>query len=397
MDIQAEQSQESLQQDPIKKELEEILEDAKNTRAQIKRNYTIAENKVKNINSFEESVNRLKEKVENSETGVEPMYTSINDLKSQAEETKNQSQQKLEEIDNNLTSVSSKVDEIEQFYIKFEELKGKVENEESGLQAVLGVVTDLKNQIIKVKASGDEDLRVIKNTKEKTTELKKHAQTDKHTIEDYKKTSEGFKNSIGEILELTTASSLKNEFKTRKDEIQKAVNFWKWFLTGSLLFLAISVLVIYAIQSLSNGGFEDWKQWYRYLFVSPIVYLVFLSSKNYSYERDLLEKYSFKAVLSTSLRSYIKLLKDFYFPDYKEAVLDFTLDSTNKIYKEPYSEKAKRKKFIFGIKSIFNIGMEDEDLIEKEKIQETKENKIDNATKQSEDDVKDNNEEKLDK
>jgi len=101
--------------------------------------------------------------------------------------------------------------------------------------------------------------------------------------------------------------------------------------------------------------------WSRYLFTSPAIYLVYLCSKNYNLERDLLEKYAFKAVLSTSLSSYIKLLNE-YFPDKGAEILSFTLDSTAKIYKEPYHEKDKKRKIMFGIKSIFNVGIEDEEI-----------------------------------
>lgn len=73
-------------------------------------------------------------------------------------------------------------------------------------------------------------------------------------------------------------------------------------------------------------------------------------------ERDYEERYAFKTVLSTSLQAYIKLLSD-KFADKKEDLLEFTITSINRIYKEPYEEKDETNEVYGGFKNIFNFGV----------------------------------------
>ncbi len=241
--------------------------------------------------------------------------------------------------------------EIDQYHQRFVELRQKLDDETDGLEANYEWVKTKKEE---VSQKHEEIIKIVG----KTEDLQKQMEATKEEIASTKKTSEEFKDSIGEILDLVTTSSLQNAFAKRKDEITSALKFWRWFLMIGLAALAIAVMVIYALQANSNG-FHDWSQWYRYLFTAPIIYLIVLSSRNYNLERELLEKYSFKAVLSTSLRAYIQLLKD-HFSENQADILDFTKQTLERIYKEPYIDKLSNRKFIFGLRNFFNAK---EDLI----------------------------------
>jgi|GEM_PF-2679895 len=345
----------------LKQEIDQFRDGSQTKLNEIEGELSSVSSKVQEIETFYTQFQTVRDQVNNGESGLSAVFEKAKGLKQEIDQLKDASQSKLTEIETQLSSVTSKVQDIETFYTQFVELKAKIEDGEEGLEAILGQATDLKNKISQKNKSAEDTVLAIKDLKTKSEELKKGAETDRGTIETYKTESEGFKKSIGEILDLVTPSSLRNEFKNREKEIKSAVKFWKWSLLASLLLLSVAVLFIYDLQSTSTNGFADWKQWYRYLFTSPLVYLVYVCAKNYSMERDLLEKYAFKAVLSTSLRAYIKLLRD-YFPEEKSQILDFTLDSTSKIYKEPYYDKDKRRKVMFGIKSIFNVGIEDEEI-----------------------------------
>ena len=342
-------------------QLNQLLEEAKTSLSQIRSNKTQISNRLQEIETFYTQFEGLKDQINDGDEGINAVFERAKALRQEIEQLKDGSQTKLTEIESQFTSVSSKVQEIETFYTQFEELRIKIEDDEEGLEAILGQATDFKNKISQKNKSAGDTFLAMKELKTKSEELKKTSEKDKSTIETYKTESEDFKKSIGEILDLVTPSSLTNEFKNRETEIKDSVKFWRRALFGSILLLAGSVFYIYYLQSTSTNGFADWSQWYRYLFTSPLIYLVYLCSKNYTFERDLLEKYAFKAVLSTSLSAYIKLLND-YFPNNKTDILNFTLNSTSKIYKEPFQEKDKKRKFMFGIKSIFNVGIEDEEI-----------------------------------
>ena len=190
-------------------------------------------------------------------------------------------------------------------------------------------------------------------------------------IEGIKAQSIEFKDSIGETLDLVTASSLTDSFVKRRDTIAKNTKFWKWATLVSVIILGGSVLYIYYLQSKATDGFKDFQSWYRYLFTSPLIYLVYLCSHNYNMERDYEERYAFKTVLSTSLQAYIKLLSD-KFSDKKEELLKFTLASIERIYKEPYEEKDETQEVYGGIKNIFNFGAKNH-ISKLKTVQESKE------------------------
>ncbi|MFA5133865.1 MAG: hypothetical protein WC459_03635, partial [Patescibacteria group bacterium] len=317
--------------------------------------------KVKSIEEFYKKFEILRGQIDDEEDGLESVFESAKQLKEEIENLKQTSSNNLEAINSIVTSVSEKVKSIEEFYKKFEILRGQIDDEEDGLESVFESAKQLKEAINSIKKESDQVLINLKVTEQAITEIKKQSEKEKLSICSLKEESFSFRDSIQEQLELITPSILRNAFKERKIEILKALNFWKWFLVGSLLILVIGVLVIYAVQSESPDGFKDWKQWYRYLFLSPIIYLVFLSSKNYNLERDLLEKYSYKSVISTTLPAHIKLFET-YFPKNLDQKINFAVASMDKIYKEPFLEKDRKRKYGIGINKIFNINFEDDEV-----------------------------------
>ncbi|MBU1036992.1 hypothetical protein KKF32_03070 [Patescibacteria group bacterium] len=308
----------------------------------------------------------LRTELQNKTQGIRNFHSNAENKSNSIDSLLNDATNKTQELESTKNKINEIKQEIDTYYQKFVELKTQLDNESDGMEANFDWVKEKKDEVNK---KYEEVIKIHTNS----DNLKKQIEEYKNETENIKQKSEEFKNSIGETLDLVTASSLVNAFKNRKDEIGKSAKFWKWFLVISLLLLAGVIIFIYYIQAKYNG-FQDWRQWYRYLFATPIGYLVYLSSKNYNLERDLLEKYSYKAVLSTSLKSYIKLLRD-YFPNKEENILKFTLESTDRIYKEPFSDKDKKRKFIFGIKSIFNVGIEDTEV--KEMTKEIIDNKKD--------------------
>jgi len=323
----------------INQELQNLLEQARRKTDEISEEYKKFSTLREELQTKSKSIKTFHSGSENKNNEILKFFESI---KSRVDE--------IEKIKNRIDELNKEVDS---YYLKFVEIRKKLDDEDDGLETSYDWVKNKKEESNK---KYEEIVQIFTSS----DNLKKEIEKFKIEVEEIKKTSDGFKDSIKETLDLVTASSLTHEFGNRKAEIQKNVRFWKWFLIIALVILIGSIMFIYYIQAKYNG-FTDWRQWYRYLFSMPVIYLVYLSSKNYNTERDLLEKYSFKAVLSTSLKAYIKLLND-HFEEKRGDILTFTLTSMGIIYKEPYIEKDKKKKLYFGIKNIFNVGVEDVDL-----------------------------------
>lgn len=295
--------------------------------------------------NFTDLKNKLKEKIEKIDTLMSSSQTKSQEivtLLSSVNTTK-------QDVDFSHQRINVLKSEIEEFYTIFTVLKTKIEDPVNGLQSAIDWSQIKKDEISK---SYEEIIKIQTNAENLKTEVEEY----KNIIEKYKLESDEFKKSIAETLNFVTSSSLTSSFIERRDAIKKSTNIWLGLTIMSTVFLGIAVLYIYYLQVKNQGG-QDWHAWYRYLFTSPVVYLVYISSKNYNLERDLQEKYAFKAVLSTSLESYIKLLKD-KFPEDKDKLLNLTLDTIDKIYKEPYIENKQKTKIYFGFKNIIDGGIE---------------------------------------
>lgn len=350
----------------FKNQVEQVNVSAQTALTQITEKVATTNIKITDIETYFGTFTELKSKLGDGQTGLQALLTQATTLKNGIIQVEVAAQESLKKINTQSISITTKIQEIEDYYTKtFLPIKALVDNPKTGIQATLNVVTDIKNEIVKTKSVTEERRNEIQILTEKSGDLKRQAEESLQEIEAVKTKSNEFKDSIGETLELVTSSSLTDSFVKRRDKIAKNVTFWRWSMLASIILLGASVLYIYYLQNKAPGGFQDLQGWYRYLFTSPLIYLVYLSSHNYNIERDYEERYAFKTVISTSLQAYIKLLSD-KFSDKKEDLLSFTLSSIDKVYKEPYGDKDKSRKFSLGNK-IVNVSLEDIETLVKQK------------------------------
>ena len=356
----------------LKNQVDQVNKNAHTELNQITEKINSINIKIQDMETYHGTFIELRNKLSNGQTGLQALLDQATTLKNSINQVGTDSITALEKINTQVISITEKVQEIETYYTtNFLPLKTKVDDPKIGIQATLNIATDLKNEIVKTKTSTDQRFLEIQTLAEKSGELKQNAEVSVKEIEGIKAQSIEFKDSIGETLDLVTASSLTDSFVKRRDTIAKNTKFWKWATLVSVIILGGSVLYIYYLQSRATDGFKDFQSWYRYLFTSPLIYLVYLCSHNYNMERDYEERYAFKTVLSTSLQAYIKLLSD-KFSDKKEELLKFTLASIERIYKEPYEEKDETQEVYGGIKNIFNFGAKNH-ISKLKTVQESKE------------------------
>ena len=356
----------------LKNQVDQVNTNAQTELNQITEKINSINIKIQDMETYHGTFIDLRNKLSNGQTGLQALLDQATTLKNSINQVGTDSSTALEKINTQVISITEKVQEIETYYTtNFLPLKTKVDDPKIGIQATLNIAIDLKNEIVKTKTSTDQRFLEIQTLAEKSGELKQNAEVSVKEIEGIKAQSIEFKDSIGETLDLVTASSLTDSFVKRRDTIAKNTKFWKWATLVSVIILGGSVLYIYYLQSKATDGFKDFQSWYRYLFTSPLIYLVYLCSHNYNMERDYEERYAFKTVLSTSLQAYIKLLSD-KFSDKKEELLKFTLASIERIYKEPYEEKDETQEVYGGIKNIFNFGAKNH-ISKLKTVQESKE------------------------
>ena len=340
-------------------ELQSFVSSAKRDSADIQKLLGSISTKAEDVDLYYGTFSELKTKLGDGQTGLQALFDQSTNLKTKIQQLTDAAQAQLGEITTRADSVTTKVKEIEDYYTAtFLPLKAKVDDEKTGLQAILGVAVGLKDEIVKTKAGTDENYRQIKNLTDQSDKLKQQSELSHKEIEALKKKSEDFKSEIAKTFYIVTDTSLANSFKERKDEIKKEMDKWLKYLNWSTGILAITVIGIYISQYFGNTNIGEWRFWYRFAFTSPIIFFVFFASHNYNKERDLLEKYAFKFAVSLSLQSYTKLLTDTFTAEkYKDELIKFSVKSIESVYKEPYTDKDETKELYGGFRNVFNFGL----------------------------------------
>lgn len=321
------------------------------------------------LNELKESATHIRSVIKGRETEVNNRTGEINELKGRADQLET-------EINKTVQAAVAKANEISEYYQKFSELKEKVDNEDEGVSALLAEVEAYRTDAAAVKKDADNQLVDIKGRGNEVEDIRLKAESSKNEIEELAENSKSLRDSIHEHLELIDASVLRNEFKKR----EKALLWFviAWGIVGIFSLGGFAGGLLYVFSKLAANSFIGWHEWYRLLFTTPALVLFFIAFRNYSQERKLLERYAFKAVISTSLTSYIKLLTD-RFND-EETILTFTKEALQKIYREPFEEVETKSR---GYISLWNVVRAEVELDERVKDQLNKniEKKIDQEIK----------------
>lgn len=195
------------------------------------------------------------------------------------------------------------------------------------------------------------------------------AQDQNKTIQDYAKQTEALKSKLStelgraetlladakKTLSLVTTGSLSSVFLQRSSDRQKSRKNWAKAIIGAVVLLAFAIVVAVFIVANDIKDADGPSVWVLKLaLLTPFVYVLYFVTKQYSHERDLEEKYAFKALVSQTIQNYTKLLRDEFINGRKkniesieEKIVDFTVESLKGVYKEPYSTTTIESKLKF--------------------------------------------------
>jgi uncharacterized coiled-coil DUF342 family protein len=324
-------------------------------------------NKIKeNIESMETSFikfSEIKGKITERDGEIEELLANAQSLKIDIETLKEGSQKILEEINENLKNVQEKVLNIQEAYEKFLQIKTKLDDNENGLEPVYNLVQSIqkKSQELysEIKTFRDESADLLVGIRKNNTE----AQIVKQKIDEI------FSYTVERKAEIETATGLiidtgfSDTFEKRKREIDKSLKgvlSWKNIFFYSVLLLAISIGVAFSpLVNLGNAGegitkISEIELFLRRIFfTSPILFLLGFSANQYSKERDMSEKYAFKAATSAAIRNHIDYLKNVGIDS--DAFKKFVVDTFAIIYKEPYDGDEHKAKIKYLEKRISDL------------------------------------------
>ncbi len=278
---------------------------------------------------------------------------------------------KLSEFDNKVAELNQDIANLQSTLNEINTMKDAALNPETGIQDGINKINSAKEQVLSLKQEVSDIRDLSKKHETELAALVSDSQESKQTIDEAEKASSETVRKIEKIYQLAADTGLAGSYDKRKSQIQKAVLLW-----GAIFIVSIISLIVLAIVFVVfNKGIQvDELFAIRLLFFTPLLGLLFYSSIQYSRERNLLEKYAFKAAMALALESYTELLSKRFKTKYEEKIVQFVLNAMESIYKEPHSEP-KKLSYKLGFNNKFgNLGAEViEELSEVEdKIKEAK-------------------------
>lgn len=219
-------------------------------------------------------------------------------------------------------------------------------------------IKDYKESFDTVKGSIDEELELASKQNETLSQYITETQNLKATITDETKRAKTLLDDARNTLQIVTNSSLSSVFVERSREREKSRKRWLW---GVLAYFTIFVGALYFIitevakDNAIKGEIGAWVL--KVAITAPFIYLLYFLTKQYTQERDLEEKYAFKALISQTISNNTKLLKDEYSthannnPEVYDKMLNFTVESMKQIYNEPFKQTSFASKLKFSPKN----------------------------------------------
>ncbi|MEX2410137.1 MAG: hypothetical protein WD607_01990 [Candidatus Paceibacterota bacterium] len=287
--------------------------------------------KLNEINNYHQNYLDVKQEIENKIESIRSVHGSSQQLKGKIEQVNKEIDDLFEKSKSIVDKLQEKKHDLDGLYQDLENLKSKMKDENNGLEAILIWAQDKRNEI---KTKYDD----VVNNHSDVEDLRNETEIMASEITEYRNESKVRKDEIEKIYGYMIGEGLSHSFAERKDEIEKSVKFWKWFLVISVVILGLILYWIYTTLLGPEGQFIiDFRLIFsRVLFSSPGIFLVWFSAIQYARERSLLENYSFKAATAKALENYTDLLSArFSEKDFKDSILGFVLSSMMDIYLHP--------------------------------------------------------------
>lgn len=317
------------------KEIEASKESAQTFLAEISANLQKVKENVGSMQVAYAEFTEIKGKSRGVNGEIDSLVNSARSLQKDIERIKTESQQTLENVKNIFGEVQQKISDMQSAYQEFLTIKSKIDDENTGLQAIFNGVQDLDKkartlhqEIQTYKAESKKLLDEISGNKKSSDELK--IEIEKNLKQTQENTDE-----IRKVTDLIVDTGFANAFQKRAKKL--FVGYVTWGVILGVGVFALGVLIYVLFIKGSDGQIPELKNIiYRLSLTSPLLFLIGFSMRQYGKERDLNEKYEFKAATAIVIRNHIKFLLETF--DNNEEVITFAISTFRTIYKEPYKD-----------------------------------------------------------
>lgn len=190
-------------------EVDQLRKSSQEHLDKIKGDLTIVQSNIDQINAGHASFLELKSKIENGETGLEAVLKTSQSIQAEMATLKQTSEQLLAQIKENVDSVAGKMKEMNAYYDEtFTPTKTKLDDEKAGLIAILNSSEATRQDIIATKKQADSVYLEIKKFRDDSQEF-------------YKKIEKLNTESEGKLEKIKGYETLSLDFKNKIGEIYK--------------------------------------------------------------------------------------------------------------------------------------------------------------------------------
>ncbi len=346
-------------------ETKEILERVKNYEEQARNSDKISKTLVQQIKDDLQKVNEniksmqiayenfleIKGKIDKSETEIQNLLENARQIKVSIDSLNTESQGLLKNIKGLFQKAQDQISQMQKAYDDFIVIRGKIEDGKTGLNVIFDSVQSFNNksktlhqEIQSFRDESSKLVEVIKSNKNESEKVKLEINT---LFTESKISTDKNIDEIKKVTALITDTGFSSTFENRKRDIEN--NLYSKFSWKSIFFVSTILLIILVILPFTDFVDIDNDNIFRYLinrifYASPLIFLIWFSSQQYSKERDFAEKYAFKASSAAAIRNHIEfLVKNFKDADSEKKILIFAKETFTKIYKEPYKTEDDEK------------------------------------------------------
>jgi len=329
------------------------IENAKNDSAtfvaEIKSNLEKTQSSISQIDEGLRKFENIKGKIEGREGEIEALVQTANNLRTDIETAKTTATQRLAKIDELLGQVQEKITQIQTAYNNFVAVNAKITDQNTGLGAVLAQVQDLQKKATSVSTEiqsfrdqSQKYLSEIEGNKNKSEQLRDDIQKNLDIATEKR-------GEVEKLADLITDTGFANSFQKRAKLLRRDSYIWLAVFLLGIIGLAFFLYFVFDVKDilLHNGGeIPKWESLlYRLTLTSPLLFLIAFAIRRYGSERELEEKYSFKATVAEVMRNHA----DFLIQKIKEKGTDgdtitFIRKTIERLYSEPYEKAIDWKK-----------------------------------------------------
>lgn len=331
----------------------------------------------------------LAAKVTDPTLGIQAMHTQATNLTGKITTLLETARSESAFIDTEIKDIKTKSTEVEEAYDAFMELKEKVDDPKTGVQAQVDEIEQFVKDASKAKTSAENELAAVISLKDRAGEDLETIGGMKEEIAGHKDESAKLTADIRNNLGLSSAHTLSEAITDQRKRIERSVWLWGAAVAIAVIILGGALGMIYYTIFLDPASKELVKAdglglfvtvLSKALFSSPFVFALYFSTTNFSRARDLRDRYRSKEIAAINLQAYVKLLRD-EFPDNSDERLKFALHNMQAIYNDPLPGQRKRR-YNIGINKIFQFDVQEEDIEQlKEKLVEGAEEIVENKVK----------------